>query len=94
MEQAKSILNQVACSLAIAEQELMFEHRDLHWGNILVKPTEEQTLSYTVNDEMFEIPSHGVQATIIDFTLSRLMKGMFLHIIFCETKRECVLSCR
>ncbi|XP_064631085.1 uncharacterized protein LOC135489595 isoform X2 [Lineus longissimus] len=74
MDQAKSVLHQVAYSLAIAEQELMFEHRDLHWGNILVKPTGEQTLPFVVNDAVVDIPCYGVQATIIDFTLSRMEK--------------------
>ncbi|XP_077992458.1 serine/threonine-protein kinase haspin homolog [Glandiceps talaboti] len=74
MLQAKSVLHQVSCALAVAEKELVFEHRDLHWGNILVRATEEDTLYYKLSEEMIEIPTNGVEVSIIDFTMSRLRK--------------------
>ena len=40
MEEALSVLQQVAISLSVAEESLMFEHRDLHWGNVLIKRTK------------------------------------------------------
>ncbi|VDP81010.1 unnamed protein product [Echinostoma caproni] len=85
-----SILRQVALSLAIAESELHFEHRDLHWGNVLVRPCRSdlfersdtcqfcspETLShrthFRLNGSSFDVPTHGLVAVIIDFTLSRL----------------------
>ncbi|XP_030047619.1 serine/threonine-protein kinase haspin isoform X2 [Microcaecilia unicolor] len=79
---AKSILQQVIVALAVAEETLHFEHRDLHWGNILVKRTDVKTLKYHLHGLSFDIPTHGVQASIIDYTLSRLEKDGL--IVFCD----------
>lgn len=35
--QARAILFQVALTVAVAEEAAQFEHRDLHWGNLLVR---------------------------------------------------------
>lgn len=55
-DQARSIFLEIAATLAKAEEYREFEHRDLHWGNILIRenPTSEQS-----------------RITIIDYTLSR-----------------------
>lgn len=63
----------MAASLAVAEAKHQFEHRDLHWGNVLVVPTAEKTLSFILNGKPIEIRTHGVKATIIDYTLSRII---------------------
>ncbi|XP_060530058.1 serine/threonine-protein kinase haspin homolog isoform X2 [Cylas formicarius] len=71
--QALSMVRQVACALAVAEQRLKFEHRDLHWGNVLLEGVSRNTkLSYKLKDKRNEIQTRGVRATIIDFTLSRI----------------------
>jgi len=67
---------QVTLSLAIAERALQFEHRDLHWGNVLIQRTTEPTLTYMLDGAPVSVDTHGVKVTIIDFTLSRLTKGM------------------
>ena len=46
MEQAKSMLKQICVSLAVSEKVIAFEHRDLHWGNILLRHTSKPTLEY------------------------------------------------
>ncbi len=65
----------MTCSLAIAEACLQFEHRDLHWGNVLVKDTDQKVLDYGLAGSDIQIDSYGVKVSIIDFTLSRLDKG-------------------
>lgn len=66
------IIFQITFSLAVAEQKFQFEHRDLHWGNVLVAPTNEKNIIYKFNNKVHTIPTNGVKATIIDYTLSRL----------------------
>lgn len=80
MYQARSVLTQVVYSLAVAEESLQFEHRDLHWGNVLVKPTDQEDITYKLMGKRCSVPSMGVEANIIDFTLSRLTEG--IKIIF------------
>ncbi|CAH1173743.1 unnamed protein product [Phaedon cochleariae] len=71
--QAYSMFKQVAFGLAVAEEELRFEHRDLHWGNVLLNTVDRNdTVEFSLDGEKYRFPSKGVQATIIDFTLSRI----------------------
>lgn len=71
-DEALSILRQVTLALAIAEETLQFEHRDMHRGNVLVKRTKEEFIYFRLNHKDYFIKSHGVRATIVDFTLSRI----------------------
>jgi serine/threonine-protein kinase haspin len=66
----------VATSLSSAERETQFEHRDLHWGNILIKPLDQpEDLAAAETEgtlpECLRTATRDVQATVIDFTLSR-----------------------
>ncbi|XP_054703804.1 serine/threonine-protein kinase haspin [Grus americana] len=83
---AKSILHQVTASLAVAEQELHFEHRDLHWGNVLVKKTDVKELNYVLNGATRTIPTAGIHVNIIDYTLSRLEKDGLT--VFCDLSTD------
>uniref|UniRef100_A0A8C3NQ80 Serine/threonine-protein kinase haspin n=1 Tax=Geospiza parvula TaxID=87175 RepID=A0A8C3NQ80_GEOPR len=83
---ARSILHQVTASLAVAEQELHFEHRDLHWGNVLVRSTELRELQYVLNGEAHSIPTAGLHVNIIDYTLSRLEKDGLT--VFCDLSTD------
>ncbi|XP_050044683.1 uncharacterized protein [Dermacentor andersoni] len=72
--EARSIFLQVACALAVAETALEFEHRDLHWGNILVAPTKQRHIHCHLPEGSFSLDTNGVLASVIDYTLSRLRK--------------------
>ncbi|XP_054722996.1 serine/threonine-protein kinase haspin-like isoform X2 [Uloborus diversus] len=70
--EAKSIFKQVATAVAVAEEELFFEHRDLHMNNILIKECNEEELVFKLRNKRHVIKTYGVKATIIDFTYSRI----------------------
>ncbi|KAK7161866.1 hypothetical protein R3I94_004510 [Phoxinus phoxinus] len=72
MAQAKSVLHQVTAALAVAEQALCFEHRDLHWGNILVKNVKHKHNEFILNGTVHSIETRGVHVNVIDYSLSRL----------------------
>ena len=80
LSEAWSVLHQTALGLAVAENALEFEHRDLHWGNVLICKTEDQLVESTLQGEKKLVPSHGVRVSLIDFTLSRLKKGTQIQI--------------
>ncbi|XP_064115171.1 serine/threonine-protein kinase haspin-like [Macrobrachium nipponense] len=70
--QAHAIFLQIAYTLAVAEQQLEFEHRDLHWGNVLIATTTKNYVEFKLNEGTYCLDTKGVVATVIDFTLSRL----------------------
>lgn len=71
MRQVQSILNQLVSALALAEEKIQFEHRDLHLGNILVKETDLKGFKSNETEFNFE----GIQCSIIDYSLSRMKNG-------------------
>lgn len=83
---SRSILHQVTAALAVAEEELRFEHRDLHWGNLLIEKCSARTLPASLQGKIFHIPSAGVQVKIIDYTLSRLDKDGLT--VFCDLSMD------
>ncbi|XP_036307691.1 serine/threonine-protein kinase haspin isoform X2 [Pipistrellus kuhlii] len=83
---AKSILHQITASLAVAEASLHFEHRDLHWGNVLLKKTSLKEVHYTLSGKTGAIPTCGLQVNIIDYTLSRLERDGV--VVFCDISMD------
>ena len=73
--EAWGVLHQTALGLAVAENALEFEHRDLHWGNVLICRTEDEFIESCLLGETKMVQTNGVRVSLIDFTLSRLKKG-------------------
>jgi serine/threonine-protein kinase haspin len=69
----QSLLLQTVLSLAVAEECLEFEHRDLHWGNLLVRrrTQSDRPVLFELRGQQYSVPHYGVEVCIIDFTLSR-----------------------
>ncbi|KAK9473346.1 uncharacterized protein V1510DRAFT_363322, partial [Dipodascopsis tothii] len=83
-KEAASIFWQTVKALTAAEQALNFEHRDLHWGNIVLEATdetpEEMLRKMRISDgadveDRSLHESHDIRVTVIDFTLSRAKIG-------------------
>eukprot|EP00062_Callorhinchus_milii_P004956 gi/632943916/ref/XP_007887217.1/ PREDICTED: serine/threonine-protein kinase haspin [Callorhinchus milii] len=91
IEVAKSVLHQITASLAVAEVALNFEHRDLHWGNVLIKRTALKQIEYCLAGTTYKIDTHGFLANIIDYTLSRVGTDGVLH--FCDLSSETSFFC-
>ncbi|XP_050348318.1 uncharacterized protein LOC126772161 isoform X2 [Nymphalis io] len=70
-EQAYALFKQVAFGLAVAEEAYQFEHRDLHWGNVLISPTDQKYATFVIRGRAYRVARRGVSAAVIDYSLSR-----------------------
>ncbi|KAL0291820.1 UNVERIFIED_CONTAM: Serine/threonine-protein kinase haspin [Sesamum calycinum] len=71
----KPPLPRVTLALAVAEAAYEFEHRDLHWGNILLSRNGSATLQFILEGKKLQVRNFGLLISIIDFTLSRINTG-------------------
>nr|XP_024216931.1 uncharacterized protein LOC106681784 isoform X2 [Halyomorpha halys] len=87
-KQGLSVFKQTVCALAVAEANNEFEHRDLHWGNVLVSRTSERDIPFILNRDKYTILTNGVKATIIDFTLSRMTFPCSDFPVYCDIGQD------
>lgn len=73
--EAKSLLAQITLAMAVSEAAYEFEHRDLHWGNILLRRKCLDTVQFTLEGIEIHVRTYGLLVSIIDFTLSRINTG-------------------
>ena len=66
----KSVIKQLFLSQIIAFQKNGFVHNDSHPGNFLLRNTSKNTISYSYNDKIYNIPSFGLKVIIMDFEQS------------------------
>ncbi|KPJ05169.1 Putative serine/threonine-protein kinase haspin-like [Papilio xuthus] len=79
-DQAYAVLLQLAFGLAVAEEALQFEHRDLHWGNVLVAPTDQEYATFLLRGRVHRVPRRGAACVVIDYSLSRVsLRGAALY---------------
>jgi len=78
--EAAHIFWSVVRTLSRGEESNEFEHRDLHWGNILIDQSDEDAVLEKLLDnlnledggkELLDGGWGGVKVTLIDYTLSR-----------------------
>ncbi|CAN7984242.1 unnamed protein product, partial [Ixodes hexagonus] len=83
--QVRSVIEQVAMTLAVGETAFQFEHRGLTTEHILIKPSNDQRAQYCIMRNSVFIDIHGVEASIVDFSMSRICLtpgNSYLHMLF------------
>ncbi|MBA0873612.1 hypothetical protein Goshw_004689, partial [Gossypium schwendimanii] len=85
-DEARSLLVQVTAALAVAEAAYEFEHRDLHWGNILLSRNGSVTVKFVLEGKEISFRTYGLSVSIIDFTLSRINTGE--NILFLDLSQD------
>lgn len=70
--QAISIIGQVACTLAVAERELQFEHRNLLEENIKVLPSTNKNHHFLIDGRTCCVKGSGIKVTLVDDNFGRM----------------------
>ncbi|XP_075526831.1 serine/threonine-protein kinase haspin-like [Dermacentor variabilis] len=93
--QLLSVLQQVALALAVAEEALQFEHRNLHAGHVLVKKTHDDTCRFRVGGRDIVVNTRGLRAHVTGYGLARMTDAAFhkCHGVGVATSRKQDRNC-
>lgn len=61
--------------MIVAEIMYEYEHRDLHINNIMVRRTEQPSITYLIQSRPYSVLTYGIRAFVIDNTFSRMRIG-------------------
>ena len=87
-DEVRSLLLQVVLTLAVGEEACGFEHRDLHWGNVLLdRCPGEAEARFRLRGVDVSMQTSGLKTSLIDFTLSRLQADSG-EIAFCDLSAD------
>ncbi|XP_037561060.1 serine/threonine-protein kinase haspin-like [Dermacentor silvarum] len=70
--QIRSVVQQLALTIAIGETALEFEHRALTPAHVLVKEAHDQVAAFWLDGRPLLVDMFGVQVTVVDFSTARL----------------------
>ncbi|XP_075543941.1 uncharacterized protein LOC142578441 [Dermacentor variabilis] len=82
-----SVVQQVALTLAVAEEALEFEHRAPSEDHVLVKKAHHDVLSFRLNGRVLHVNTFGVHAFLVDFCASRLRPLGDVEPLFTDLKK-------
>lgn len=70
---------QIAVTLAVGESALNFEHRDLHWGNVLISETKDKKINFILDGNCISTPSEGIQVAACSFCIEVQLAEAQVH---------------
>ncbi|KAH6939993.1 hypothetical protein HPB50_023873 [Hyalomma asiaticum] len=70
--QIRSVVQQVALTLAVGETALEFEHRALTQTHVLVKEAHDQVVPFWLDGRALRVDMFGVQVSLVDFSAARM----------------------
>lgn len=82
---------QAALALAVAEKSLDFEHRDMHWGNILISRTNEKQVSCRLGNEEISLQCNGIKVSIIYIFIHKIYQSITI-VLFYKFRQQLSIS--
>ncbi|KAH9382759.1 hypothetical protein HPB48_023318 [Haemaphysalis longicornis] len=70
-----NILQQITLTLAVAEEALEFEQRDLRLNRVLVKRAWEEKVNFVIAGRRITVETRGVKAHITGLASARMTDG-------------------